>query len=63
MLPVRMPELCRYRFDGSDPTASVGIIIPDGGSFEIWGYDDISNFRAIRTGAVSSELTASFSRA
>ena len=54
----------RVTLDGTTTvTASVGFLVPDGGSIEVWGIDDIANLRAIRTGAVSSIITAMYARA
>ena len=47
---------------GGVPTSTVGFVIPDGGSFEVYGIDDITNLKAIRTGGVSSIITAIYSR-
>lgn len=52
----------RITLDGSAPTSSVGFVIADGASFEVWGIGDITAFRAIRTGGVSSIITAIYSR-
>lgn len=52
----------RIALDGSAPTSAVGVVIADGASFEMWGIGDITAFRAIRTGGVSSILTAIYSR-
>jgi hypothetical protein len=47
---------------GTAPTSTVGLVIPIGGSFQVWGYDDISNFKAIRTGGSSATLDCQYSR-
>ena len=52
----------RIALDGSAPTATVGIRIADGASFDVYGIADITALRAIREGGVSSLLTAVYSR-
>jgi len=52
----------RIMVEGTTVTATVGFVVADGGSFEVWGIDDITAFRAIRTGAVSSIITAIYAR-
>lgn len=39
----------RFRIDGTNPTASVGHLATAGESIALEGYDNIKNFRAIRT--------------
>lgn len=52
----------RVRSDGTDPTASVGLLIQSGQSFEVYGYSNISSFRAIRTTGDSGSLFCEYSR-
>lgn len=52
----------RITVDGTTVTATVGFVIADGASFEVWGIDDITALRAIRTGSVSSIITAIYAR-
>ena len=52
----------RILTSGTDPTSAVGILITAGQSFLVYGYDDISAFRAIRTGGSSGALTCQYSR-
>lgn len=52
----------RYRTDGENPTASVGTIVDDGDSFNVWGSSDINSIRFIRTGGVSATLNTEFSK-
>lgn len=46
----------RYRFDGSDPTSTVGTILEVGEVLEIASHADARRMRFIRTGAVSGAL-------
>lgn len=46
----------RFRYDGTAPTSTVGHILESGQTVEIVGYDDILNFRIIRTGATSGTI-------
>ena len=41
----------RYWTGGTDPTASVGILVNAGGVIELTGRTEINRFRAIRTGS------------
>lgn len=41
----------RYWSGGTDPTASVGILVQPGGVIELTGRTEINRFRAIRTGS------------
>lgn len=38
----------RILSSGTTPTASLGLVVIAGGSFTVYGYTDIANFRAIR---------------
>lgn len=49
----------RYRTDGEDPTASVGIVANDGDVITVTGYRDIKSIRFIRTGS-SATVNAEF---
>ncbi len=44
---------CRFTVDGSAPTSTVGELINVGDRVIITGYNDISNFKCIRTGTTS----------
>ncbi len=46
----------RFRVDGTDPTSTSGMVIDAGSYFEVIGYHDISNFKAIRTGSTDATL-------
>lgn len=52
----------RYRVDGTDPTAAIGILLEVGDEIVIWGTQDIKAFSAIRTGGTSATLATTFSR-
>ena len=51
----------RWRADGTAPTASVGILADIGDVITLRGIEEIQNFKAIRTGAVSAALPVQFS--
>lgn len=53
----------RYRYDGADPTPTVGFPAEVGELVTVSGDSEVKNFLAIRTGGVSASLTVSFSRA
>ncbi len=52
----------RITVEGTTVTAAIGTVIADGQTFEVWGIIDIAALRMIRTGAVSSIITAVYSR-
>jgi hypothetical protein len=52
----------RYRTDGTDPTATVGVPADVGDVLIVYGSADVQDFRAIRTGGVSATLSTEFSR-
>lgn len=49
----------RFRCDGTDPTASVGHIIPAGGSYLLRGYTNIANLSFIDTAVGASTVRVS----
>ncbi len=51
----------RVQLDGTAPTANDGHLINPGDSFDLESPDELSNFRAIRTGSVSATLQVSYS--
>lgn len=53
---------CRYRYDGSDPTASEGHLLNSGDTLTLVGLGAISKFRAIRTGGTSAVLKVTYER-
>ncbi len=52
----------RYRYDGTDPTATTGHLLEIGDVLMLEGAGNIGRFRAIRTG-VSGTLRVTFERA
>jgi len=52
----------RYQYDGTDPTSSVGHVAEPGDLIELDGNQNIRNFAAIRTGAVSATLRVTYER-
>jgi len=50
----------RYRYDGSDPTATVGHRLMHGDSIAVEGGVNIANFKAIREGDVSGTLSVTY---
>ena len=52
----------RYRTDGTDPTATVGVIADPGDMITVWGSSDLNSIRFIRTGGVSATLNTEYSR-
>jgi len=52
----------RYRYDGTDPTASVGHLLKDGNAIRLAGVNNLRNFNAIRDAAVDATLTVTFER-
>lgn len=49
----------RFRIDGADPTSSEGHIMNVGDSIVLQSYEELKNFRAIRTGS-SGTLKCSY---
>jgi len=50
----------RFRIDGTAPTASEGHLLNSGDSTTIEGYENIKNFKAIRTGASNATLRVTY---
>ena len=48
---------CRWRADGTDPTASVGSLLTDGDEITVWGMRDITSIRFIATGGTITANT------
>ena len=46
----------RYRYDSTDPTASVGALLDVGDIISITGLSFLNDFRGIRTGATSGVI-------
>ncbi len=52
----------RYRYDGGTPSATVGHVLADGGILVLRGQNQMSQFKCIRTGGVSSEISTTYER-
>lgn len=52
----------RYRYDGTAPSATVGHVLADGGILVLKGQNQMSQFKCIRTGGVSSEISVTYER-
>ncbi len=52
----------RFRWDGTDPTASEGHLLEIGDSYPIEGTQNLRQFKAIRTGATSATLRVTYER-
>jgi len=52
----------RYRYDGSDPTSSVGHILNIGDVLVLVGPDALANFRGIRTSGTNAVLRVTYER-
>ena len=50
----------RYTVDGTAPTTTVGHIANDGDILVITGQQNLTKFKAIRTGATSATLTVTY---
>lgn len=50
----------RFRTDGTAPTSSEGHILEIGQSLDVFGWQAMSNLRAIRTGSTSGVLKCSY---
>lgn len=49
---------CRYRTDGTDPTATIGHLLPTGAPIEVTGQADMANFAVIsKSGTVAVFVT------
>jgi hypothetical protein len=51
----------RYRVDGGEPTALVGIPAFDGDGINLEGHNEIKFFKAIRSGAVDATISCDYS--
>lgn len=49
----------RFRYDGTNPTSSEGMVMEVGDVFTLRGYSLIAQFKAIRTGSTSGVLKVS----
>lgn len=52
----------RYRYDGTDPSATVGHILSDGGFLRLKGEHQLANFKFILTGTRTGVLSISYER-
>lgn len=52
----------RYRFDGGDPSATVGHLLEVGDVLKLTGTKQIANFKAYRTGGSSGVAMVSYLR-
>lgn len=50
----------RYTTDGTTPTSSVGTLLEIGDYLGLTGNDQLTNFRAIRTGSTSAKLNCTY---
>ena len=50
----------RYTIDGTTPTTTVGHLLSSGDIVLIDGYENIANFRAIRTGGTSASIKVTY---
>jgi len=50
----------RIRLDGTDPTASVGMIVQSGEAITIRGMGNLKRFRAIATSATDGKLSVHY---
>ena len=53
---------CRYRFDGTAPTSTVGHLLVPTQSLVLEGYSQMNNFKAIRTGDTSAKIQVTYLR-
>lgn len=52
----------RLSLTATAPTSAVGLLIANGSTFTLYGYTNISTFKAIRTAAVSATLSCIYYR-
>lgn len=53
-------KVVRYFLDGTNPTASVGIVRGDGDAFDISGKVNLDNFRVIKVAGGNHTLTVQY---
>lgn len=53
---------CRFRLDGTDPTAAIGHLLQPGDSVIIAGFSNLSRLRFIRSGAADATVQATYYR-
>ena len=52
----------RYRYDGSNPTTSVGHVLQAGRALRLKGQHQMANFKAIASGAADGVMSVSYER-
>ena len=52
--------IMRYRYDGGDPTSTVGHLLSHGDSIVIEGSENVKKFRAIRVGSNNGTLRVTY---
>lgn len=52
----------RYRYDNGTPSTTAGHILEAGGTLVLVGQNQMSQFKAIRTGSTSATLTVTYER-
>jgi hypothetical protein len=52
----------RYRYDGGDPTSTVGHILDIGGILILNGQNQMAAFKCIRTGTTSGVISTTYER-
>jgi hypothetical protein len=52
----------RYRYDGTDPSSTVGHLLEIGQTLVLEGAANIAQFKAIRTGGTSGSLPVTYER-
>ena len=55
-------QAVRYRVDGGDPTATVGIVLNAGDILELSGRNEVTQFRVIRRDGADATLRATYGR-
>lgn len=53
---------CRYCYDSTVPTSTLGHILNPNDNLFIEGYHNMKNFRAIRTGTTSGKICVTYER-
>ena len=53
---------CRFRYDGTDPSSTVGHLLVPTSSILVEGYTQLNNIKFIRTGTTSATLQVTYLR-
>lgn len=53
---------CRFRIDGTNPTAAIGHLLNVGDTLVISGYSNLANLKFIRSGAADATIQATYYR-